>query len=223
MIRQVTFTGIDALTDIGRVIALGKSYPGVEFGILFSRRMHSEDPRYMTFQEIQSALSKLAGKVDLALHVCGRAVGELVSGSPDILDLVCNGISRVQLNFKMSNVPFSLEQLEEFIEHSKVPVITQEFPANSDLKTVVMSSNHQILFDTSGGRGVLAERYQAPFPHKRTGYAGGIGPSNIVDVAKQVNEVSTTADVWIDMEERIRTDMYLDLDKCEAVLREVFG
>jgi phosphoribosylanthranilate isomerase len=78
-----------------------------------------------------------------------------------------------------------------------------------------------VLFDTSGGRGVEAEAYVAPFAGKRTGYAGGMGPENVGESARKVVAVSGSAPVWIDMENRIRTDGYLDLSKCETVARIV--
>jgi phosphoribosylanthranilate isomerase len=51
------------------------------------------------------------------------------------------------------------------------------------------------------------------------GYAGGINPDNAAEVVSRIQ-----ADrYWIDMETGVRTGDWLDLDKCEAVCRAVYG
>jgi phosphoribosylanthranilate isomerase len=59
-----------------------------------------------------------------------------------------------------------------------------------------------------------------PYPGRPVGYAGGIGPDNVVDIIKRINAAGP---YWIDMESKIRTDNWLDLKLCRAVCEAVYG
>jgi phosphoribosylanthranilate isomerase len=221
MIDICTFTGIDVRTDIEEAAALSARYPFIEFGVLLSRTPEDKDARYPAYGEIERIVSSLAGRARLAIHVCGRAVNEFVNGAEDIEALVRAGVGRVQLNFSLARCPFGMEELDAAISRTAAMVITQHFPANYPLALALTSANHQVLFDTSGGRGVEAVSYDPPFAGKYTGYAGGMGPENVAECASRVVAVSKGQRVWIDMENRIRTDGYLDLGKCAEVARIV--
>ena len=221
MIDLCTFTGIDAKTDLVRVADMAAEYPFAEFGVLLSRTTQDKDSRYPSFADIERIVGTLSGKARLAVHVCGRAVGEFVGGASDIEALVEAGVGRMQLNFILPRSGFSMEELDLAISRTAVPVITQNFPSNSALAAGLLSQNHQVLYDTSGGRGVVAKTYASPLEGKYTGYAGGIGPENVLEVAEHVIDVSGGRRVWIDMENRVRTGDYFDLDKCAAVAAAV--
>ncbi len=221
MIDLCTFTGLDDRSDLSRIVALSAEFPYLEFGVLLSRTPEDKDARYPAYRQIESIVKTLSGRVRLALHVCGRAVGEFVEGASDIDELVSAGIGRIQLNFSLPKVAFSTEELDAAISRTSAKVITQHFPSNSALVTALASADHQVLHDLSGGRGIAATDHVPPFPGKYTGYAGGMGPENALETASAIAAVSGDTPVWIDMESRIRTDGYLDLDKCESVARVV--
>ncbi|MBY3433778.1 hypothetical protein HFN89_06400 [Rhizobium laguerreae] len=229
MINLCTFTGVDVRTDLGRVADMAAAYPFLEFGVLLSRTPEDKDPRYPQFRQIRDIVDRLAGRARLALHVCGRAVGEFVrepaEGSAyagqDIEDLVAAGIGRVQLNFNFERAGLPVEEIDAAIRRTRAKVITQHFPANTAVSIGVAAPNHQLLYDASGGRGVAATGYDRPFARKYTGYAGGIGPENAVASVAAIQAVAGDAVVWIDMESRIRTDGYLDLDKCASVAASI--
>jgi hypothetical protein len=46
-----------------------------------------------------------------------------------------------------------------------------------------------------------------------TGYAGGLGPDNLAEELRRIEEVAGDAEVWIDMETNVRTAERFDLDK----------
>ncbi|MCV9964698.1 hypothetical protein OIU34_22670 [Pararhizobium sp. BT-229] len=229
MINLCTFTGVDSRTDLGRVAELSAAYPFLEFGVLLSRTPEDKDPRYPVFSEIERIVEILAGKSKLALHVCGRAVGEFVRepeagtafAGRDIEALIEAGIGRVQLNFNFERAGLSLGELDAAIRRTQAHVITQHFPSNNAVTCGITAPNHHVLYDASGGRGVVADGYARPFAGKYTGYAGGIGPENAVDRATAIQAVIGAESVWIDMENRIRTDGYLDLGKCETVAASI--
>ena len=73
------------------------------------------------------------------------------------------------------------------------------------------------LFDESGGEGIIPTEIKPPLLDIYCGYAGGIGPDNVVDRVKSILAV-TEADFWIDMEGRVRINDILDLGKVVRVL-----
>lgn len=85
------------------------------------------------------------------------------------------------------------------------------------------------LIDASGGTGRWDQtRWQPPHEAlRRVGYAGGIGPDNVVAALSTVWSVVNAHDcaaqngkVWIDMETGVRTDNRFDLNKVESVLAQ---
>ena len=77
------------------------------------------------------------------------------------------------------------------------------------------------LHDLSGGKGKVPpfRPVQAPLA-PLVGYAGGIGPDNVIQVLSEIDAHT----FWIDMETKIRNDDdWLDLDKCESVCKQIWG
>ena len=72
------------------------------------------------------------------------------------------------------------------------------------------------LFDASGGRGIEPFRWPVSPVSIRFGFAGGIGPDNLVEVLRDIGP--REAPFWIDMESGVRTDDRFDLAKVRAVL-----
>jgi phosphoribosylanthranilate isomerase len=221
MISLVTFTGVDNRTNFTTVRSLAEKYPFIEFGILLSLTPDDKDERYMTIPEINEAVGYLQGNVPLALHICGSAVRHFVLGTDEVVTDLARQFGRVQLNFSASKGDFTADQLSDAMVKMPGKVITQHFPSNSALVDVVTAANHQVLYDTSGGRGLETAEWLAPFPAKVTGYAGGLGPDGIEDSIDAIQAVTGSAPVWIDMESRVRTEGYLDLKKCRVVASAV--
>ena len=66
------------------------------------------------------------------------------------------------------------------------------------------------LLDASGGAGI-----DTPIQI----ITGGIGPENVESKLRTLLEYDSDEYFWIDMETRVRTDEWLDLDKVEHVLK----
>ena len=62
-----------------------------------------------------------------------------------------------------------------------------------------------------------------PEEHPFCGVSGGIGPDNVTDLLTMNIAVDTGLLFWIDMESSVRSRGSFDLQKCEAVCREVYG
>lgn len=85
-----------------------------------------------------------------------------------------------------------------------------------------MPRNVSMLVDESKGTGVLASSWPVAPKEYNIGYAGGIGPDNIVQVLADIVQAGQGKDVWIDMESSLRStkndqDVF-DLDKCYRVI-----
>ncbi len=221
MISICTFTGIDAKTDLNRVLELSDKYPFLEFGVLLSLTPGDKDARYMAPSVVELVLKELARHdVNTALHVCGSAVNAYVAGD-QVVKRPALYADRIQLNFSANVAPFTIEDLDKAISTAPYKIITQHFPPNADLVTALKAKNHQVLFDLSGGRGVSADEWPDAFESKITGFAGGLGLETIDAALPKIGKASSKTNSWIDMESGIRTNGYLDLDLCEAIAQKV--
>ena len=101
--------------------------------------------------------------------------------------------------------------------------------SSSSETNVVSPSNLSVLNDASMGLGVLIAHFDPPpsvveVP-KGCGYAGGIGPLNIVEVLESIKQVANGRAVWVDMESSLRrvdsngVDVF-DVDKCLDCCRQ---
>ena len=78
------------------------------------------------------------------------------------------------------------------------------------------------LFDMSGGNGVLPNTWPQPIDKLFCGYAGGLGPENLKEQLKAIEDVVGDKEIWVDMESNIRTDDYMDMGKVHESL-EIIG
>lgn len=205
----ITFTGLDAWTDLRRVANLSSRYP-IEWGVLFSPKRQGVDPRYPDGETL-SAIMWMAG-IQKAAHLCGdhaRSIMQSGECGPIPVDLFY--FDRVQVNHASPD-PLAINAFRD--GWGRFRCIAQsrgsEFPADTSVDW---------LHDLSGGRGE-AGAFWPEHPGRLVGYAGGINPENVASVIAGIN---ADAPYWIDMESGVRTDDRLDLDKCEAVCRAVYG
>ena len=240
MLEILTFTGVDEHTDFGRIIEISQTYPRVEFAVLVG----SQTPKasYSKGNGIFPGLSvvnllKFLGrecplKVHVAIHLCGfwsRSALRLGEPSGETIDL-CKGFGRVQINLHADvGYPAGIHTPSSAAASCLVRVLPgceSVIFQHRDTTWNSVPTDHygvEYLFDRSEGRGREAfdewpEPISAP---KRVGYAGGIGPHNVVQAMKFVNRYPESR-LWLDMENRVRTDGRFDLDKVEKVCRLVW-
>lgn len=209
----VAFTGVDRIECIDEMRALSSRYP-IEWGVLVDDEQ-SAKPLFPEGHVRNAFLT--AGGLRLAAHVCGDEARK-IANAPETVSVALVGYQRVQVNHSFSGS--SPEQIENtWLYGRKHGVRTmlqckEEFPSESRLDW---------LFDVSYGTGVAPKAWpRLPRSGPFCGYSGGINPGNVKDV---LNAISAEKDdmYWIDMESGIRTDNWLDLDKCESVCRAVYG
>ncbi|SCB39175.1 phosphoribosylanthranilate isomerase [Rhizobium hainanense] len=209
----VAFTGVDRSDYVDGLRALSARYP-IEWGVLVDDAQISKP----LFPEISVRRAFLAaGGLRLAAHVCGDEARR-IANEPDTATVNLAGYQRVQVNHSFSGS--SSEQIENTWRYGRrhgVRTMLQckdEFPIESRLDW---------LFDVSFGTGITPRAWpRLPRSGPFCGYSGGINPGNVKDVLNAIS--AERGDMyWIDMESGIRTDGWLDLDKCESVCRAVYG
>lgn len=217
----VTFTGVDERTDLVKLLELSCRFP-VEWGILHSTSKQGLEPRFPTM----SRINVLRGlPINRAAHLCGGYSRLVLQGKPTMLDF--SGFNRIQVNYVPNpkffpnlfktdvGQPGALECYNFSIRHN-TPVIIQH-------RTLTWPEFGGLLylFDKSGGRGEAPATFPPhENPNQVRGFAGGIGPDNVLDTLEKINACGA---YWIDMEGQVRTDDWLDLDKCESVLTQIYG
>lgn len=206
--RFITFTGADEFTDIDRMVSLSKRYP-IEWGILFSPKRQGQG-RYPPLAFVQRLID--CGRLRLAAHLCGGHARSALGGI-DPLGLGRGSFGRVQINTAEPNI--DIAAVRKWAEGLGVRAILQcrgaEFP-----KTAAVAW----LFDQSGGRGIEPGAWPKSHQTSQCGYAGGIGPDNVLDVLSRID----STDFWIDMESKVRdANDRFDLDAVERVCATVYG
>jgi hypothetical protein len=202
---RITVTGADEKTSISDLVTLCSAYPLAEVGLLYTATPEGRN-RYPSYEWLDAATNALAGRC--ALHVCGSGAREqLRSGN---LRQLTERIARVQVN--------GIVSVDDAIQLASMvrTLITQQCPANVSLIDAPIS-NHVLLVDGSGGRGVSPLEWLRPETDKEVGFAGGIGPDNLRD---ELCKIALVADGewWIDMEGKLRQDDWFDLEAARSVV-----
>lgn len=231
MLKRITFTGIDANTNIDRLVELtklGKEHNiDIEFGFLISGKNDLEENTNNKYPRL-SLLSALHGKnLNLALHCCGKIVSKCIDKHS--LEFARDYIgeenwslfNRVQLNMcnKKNKKHLPIDNLGKTII---VQINTDCEESIDHLNVFSPDENVVFLFDKSGGNG---ERHSFTSLNieGRQGFAGGIDSDNVIEVLTEIDSICSH-DFWIDMEGRVRSidendNDFLDLDKCELVIK----
>jgi hypothetical protein len=221
---RCTFTGVDEFSSLEKIESISRMYPLVEWGVLLSTSENRalNGNRYPSVAWLENNLPKLfqigeKTKASIALHVCGKETKLLLEQNESSVALnLISFVNRIQINFSYKEK--QVNQLEILCaKYPNISFITQHNESNKDLYKKINAKNHQVLFDTSGGRGVKCEEWNSSLENKICGYAGGLGLEGISEDLSKIKEVAFN-DFWIDMEGKIRTEDKLNLEFCEKIL-----
>lgn len=224
---NTTFTGIDEKTCLTQLEDISHELGHVEWGILYNLTTNSKFgtnryPSHEWLEKNKYIIQKIQSQSDtsFSLHVCGSSVKTLLNQEPSFLIDMLSIFNRVQINFIYKNKYIIL--LNELLEnYPKINFITQHNNANINLWKELNASNHHVLFDSSGGRGIVNDDWKVPLTGKLCGYAGGLGEDNIIEQLTKIKKVVGSQAFWIDMENKVRTEDYFDLEKCKTILTMV--
>lgn len=223
-LKLVTITGADDSIAPEALLGLKEQFPFVEWGLLLSES-HEGSPRYPSLAWLQS-LSRHAAQLQLAGHLCGRWMRDACAGAwsfkwerPALWPM----FDRLQLNFHSQGHRIDAQRFVPALvsEAADKQVIFQLADVNNDWleRAVARGANVAGLFDASGGTGRLPQQW--PVPNRGwMGYAGGLSPQNVAEQLRRIETVAGEADIWIDVETRVRSshDRQFDLEKVEKFL-----
>ncbi len=231
MLYRVTLTGADESVVPSQLMEISKEFPFVEWGILIgSHDGCSRMPSREWIHELCEQRLNMRSEVHLALHVCGKWLREIAAGKSTLDDflgpkLFC--FARYQLNWHGEFWPRSTSEnvLNAFCTMSSAdfdPEIIFQLDGRNDSLTAGASRRFKVagLFDQSHGAGVLPVVWPSPRTDCVCGYAGGLGPDNVVEQLKLIQKVAGQFPFWIDMETKLYTDEKFDLEKCRSVLSQ---
>lgn len=241
-ITRVTISGADDEVDPSDLVEIGRGFPFVEWGILHSVSRRGT-PRYPSADWLCEIERVANPGLQLAAHLCGKNARDVLSGNDDWFDFG-NGqcpYNRVQINgfSSASDDPNGVRFVVD--QHREAEFICQatgDWGLRAADRLAARLPNVSVLWDLSGGRGMGLDlsRFWVPTTLRRFGFAGGIGPENIVHtlemLSKRVGEAEVWVDseshirrddrfeVWVDMESGVRIDDRFDLGKVRSVLEQ---
>lgn len=235
ILERVTITGADDSISPDSLAALSHEFPFVEWGILVSANNEST-PRYPSRKWMDRLCDwYLQRDFRVAVHVQGRWLRSLLYGDSEDFVIRAGTIlglaKRFQFNFhggkigynsahfalELNHLPFARKQL--IFQHDGCmgqEIMLRVIAANPILNCVAF-------YDMSHGAGVLPDRWpESQYPNERVGYAGGLGPENVIEQLPLIAKAAGQNRFWVDMETKVRTDLVVasvfDLDKAERVL-----
>jgi len=212
---HITFTGLDAATSADEMLALSRDFP-IEWGILLHPTRVGSG-RYPVLSHVQTIVAR---DLKFSAHLCGGFARDIVKGGspPATIVALLERFGRIQINTSERGiVP---EAIARFVDRFGARGILQ----CRGLERFPDDTNVDWLFDRSGGRGLLPDRWPVPGPSANiVGYSGGLGPETVVKALAGITlEHPDSVPFWIDMEGAIRTDDVFDLKKCRRVCELVY-
>jgi hypothetical protein len=230
ILQGVTLTGADESIDPRDLWPISQKHPFVEWGILYGSRSDAGAPRYPG-RDWRKSLHDLARarwhgvEARLSAHLCSFFVRDLVLEGKFTFGQKSEPAlyQRIQLNFHAYHHPACTAFLAALRKEKGKEWIFQMDEVNDQLwKSAWQDDVRAVpLFDTSGGAGIIPDRWPAPIANVYCGYAGGLGPENLESQLRAIAHVAPgPVPVWVDMETRVRSDddAVFDLDKCRTVL-----
>ena len=224
-IEIVTFTGVDARTDLGKLFDLGERYPKAEFGVLAGTRTSPQED-YGIFPSWEMVKRLQALNVRSAIHLCGSLARAVMRGSMGMAAM-SDGFDRVQVNLHADVWPGQLTvdtlNVERFALAVTCPTVILQHRDAWQRVPIIGHPKIEYLFDKSEGRGMESfDLWPSPqYGFGRLGYAGGLGPANI-DRAIAFADDHSEMPLWFDMEGNIRAEGCFDLDAVAAVCAKVW-
>lgn len=220
-IKYVTLTGADDNVSCKDLFSISSDYSFVEWGILISQSK-SGIQRYPSWDWIVDLDEMYSGFGNFSAHLCGKWVDDAINGQY-MLDM--SFFNRVQLNMAGGRLVKALHSdskvWEAVLKIEKDVIFGGPYQDIHIDEKLFIDNGVFPLFDSSGGRGQLSKIWPKPL-NLLCGYAGGLGPHNLKEELKRIEDVVGDAMIWIDMESRIRTNGEFDINLCKNVC-EIVG
>jgi len=222
IIRTVTVTGADDSVRPEDLVTIQKDYPFLEFGILLSsgQQGSSRFPSADWLEKLHEIWLK--EKLVLSAHLCGKWVKDLCLGVPSFFEEFKTGwemFERYQLNFQAENHFLNearfLAVIGKYLDKKPIIFLAGEENDHVFFKMEVFIAQCSVLFDLSGGAGILPQSWPRVLRDFYCGYAGGLSPDNLQSEMQKIAQMTSGNEIWIDAETWLRSgnDKIFDLDK----------
>lgn len=225
-LKHISLIGIDEKTNLNELQILQDKYPLVEFGVIMSKNWKDNGNRYYNPDNLEKLKNK---NLNLSLHLCGSLARSAILNdwNPTLLFLKenINLFKRAQLNISTNkknpenlilDIPKPLKEViiqQKGIDGAKM--FLDYYQKTKDKKV-------SILLDSSGGLGIDTPLIPLDIECK-VGYAGGFGPDNILEKTRLLLNSEKTHDFWVDMESKIRTNDWFDIEKAYDICQKVYS
>jgi hypothetical protein len=210
----ITFTGVDCIEVIPDMKELSARYP-IEWGVLIDPLQEN----LALFPTLDERLQVQSAGLRLSAHICGAPAVAIAAGErPDDLHLA--GFSRLQINHSRDgSTEVQIANCHRFAISMGMRPALQCQGAFPD------EPRADWLYDVSFGLGHRPTEWPPLGPSSvLCGYSGGISPETVAStLAALPLTAADDRNFWLDMESGVRTDGLLDIKKCAAVCRLVFG
>lgn len=223
IIKHCTITGADDSTSLKEMIEITDQFPFVEWGILKASPDRDGTPRYPSPDWIEDfERGNLVG----ALHLCGAAARAELGNFLPSRNHPTTPFRRIQYNLNgVMPTTTMYEWIHRRLQYDSRELIVPLNISNVDAWKLASETGVRkvsFLMDASGGRGKEIESFPI-LAGLFCGYAGGLGPGNILTMLDKLSKDLRTGITWIDMETNVRTgdNMALDMEKVHKVLSVV--
>ncbi len=220
-----TLNGIESSVSIATLQTLSRQFPFVEWGVLYKAEEEGFG-RYASIAWIDALHNQLEldgspWRPKLALHITGKAVDDFIHRRGHVSSIV-EIFDRVQIDLSDSHCQLS-EISGMFERWPDKPIISRHNRENAHYAVLFMRNpNHYFLFDESNGRDLESVNWPAPLYGKQCGYAGCLGPDNIVKELSNIYSVTDGQKFWIDMTMKLRSaDNLFNINKAVSTLQLV--
>lgn len=221
--EHVTFTGAGDPSQIPAMRSIHRKYPGrVEWGILLSESQAGTG----RYPRRGDSADFFRANMYTSAHVCGE-LARLASSAPAVFKARATG-DWMRFAFEMGSGPGAVQ-----INHSEPQlsslrwlrkVLGKRIIAQCRARAFPASRDVEWIFDQSGGRGETPQSIPPHYQKRLVGYAGGIGPANVLAFIERINGASgdNCGPYWLDMESSLRGpgDTF-DLGAVEQVLETI--
>ena len=252
-LRYITCSDPREFNDIRDIVKMGQISPRVEIAVqAHPSKMSSGMPRSVWFHDLLRYLMSNGYGVNLAIHVncewCDQIcrTGSLPAELKYAFDAIYSSsrkpvVKRWQLNMPHQTADnINAGALADLIQNHPDKEFILQYNENTRgavEKLYNTDVKFSVLYDASGGRGILPGAWRSPvFENRSQGYSGGLSPENIEYNLNKIAVVTKTPvattdtngetvytvkernDIWIDAEGKLKTDDRFDIARARQYI-----
>lgn len=214
-LKYVTLSGIDASTPIETLVEIARRYPYVEFAVNYNYVLQGGG-RFPTLASINGIVQTVhlhSHPVNLALHVWGRSINDLLDKEDAHVAIVAKGFQRIQLNLLSGSIPFpAIKTLQERFPKKTVTIRHRENmrsgTTSESIAVLTEKGEHGLLADMTVPHGTWHVTHPAS-PRLLSpvhGSVSDLSPKELAQYMRELQISSADSDFCICMESSLRNE-----------------